>query len=321
MAARYKKAGMLKMNHVQRKNPFWHLAGPLLGYWLIQAGVQFMMTTIIEMPYLMEMYEKYLSAGAVIDTQKLMADYMNAMVPAMQETLKRQVEIAGAAALCTIPLTGILFYHDRKMERGAEEDRAKRAGLLSYWKLIVLGAAGSIGASCLISMAGMAFSDTTYLEESAVVYSAPVAVQILVLGVVIPVAEELMFRGLLFGRYKSMRGYWYAALWSSLFFALIHTNVLQMAYALGLGVMLCYVYRKYHSFIAPVVLHVTANMTSILMTMSGGFDWIGSDLLRIAGGAIAGAFLCSVIFVLIQRMPEAEPDNKSAKKKAPSDLI
>lgn len=312
------------MNQVQRRNPFWYFVGPLFGYWIIQFGVQVVMTGIIELPYMMEVYEQYFAAGEMIDTQAAMADYMNALLPAMQETLKRQVEIAGAAALCTIPLTGILFYNDSRMDHLTKEKKANRAPLLSYWTLIVMGVALSIGATCLISMAQMALSDSAYLENAAVAYSAPAAVQILVLGIVIPVSEELMFRGLLFGRYRRLKGYGYAALWSSLLFALTHTSALQMAYTLGLGFMLCYAYRKFDSFTAPVVLHVTANLTSILMTWAGGFDWIGSDLLRIAGAAIAGAFICSVMFVLIQRMPEAEQENSDSnnnEQKSPLDLF
>ena len=126
-------------------------------------------------------------------------------------------------------------------------------------------------------------------------------VQIAVLGVIVPIAEELMFRGVLFRRFMESRGFWYSALWSSLFFVLMHQDGAQMAYALLLGIFLCYVYEKFGSLKAPVLLHVAANCSSLLYTELGVFRWIGGAPVRMAGAVIAGAFVCSAMYVLIQR--------------------
>lgn len=310
------------MNGAQKRYSFWYIAGPLLGYWLIQFGVQVIMTAVIEFPYMMDAYEKYFMAGEIVDAQSVMKEYMNALLPAMQETMHRQVEIAGAAALCTLPFAGILLYHDRRSERLTEAGAKgeTKAPLLSYGLLLVFGAAGSIGASCLASMAQLALSDMASLERASFVYRAPVGLQIIVLGILIPVAEELMFRGLLFGRYRRIRGYWYAALWSTLFFVMFHTGASQMLYTLGLGLLLCYVYRKFCSIKAPIALHIAANLTSVLMTWGGGYDWIGSSLIRIAASAVIGAFICSVMFVLIQRMPEPERGKEEEEKETKNPL-
>ena len=83
-----------------------------------------------------------------------------------------------------------------------------------------------------------------------------ICVQIVGLGIVTPLAEELMFRGVLFGRCREQMGFYRAAIWSSLFFSMIHGNMIQMVYALALGMFLCYAYEKFGSLKASVLLHI-----------------------------------------------------------------
>ena len=97
-----------------------------------------------------------------------------------------------------------------------------------------------------------------------------------------------MFRGVLFRRFMENRGFWYSALWSSLFFVLMHQDGAQMAYALLLGIFLCYVYEKFGSLKAPVLLHVAANCSSLLYTELGVFRWIGGAPVRMAGCGYRG---------------------------------
>ena len=76
-----------------------------------------------------------------------------------------------------------------------------------------------------------------------------------------------------------------------------------MIYTFLLGVLLAYLYEKFGSFRAPVVLHILLNTGSVVFTELGVFGWLAGSPVRMAGAVISGAFLCSVMFVLIQRMP------------------
>ena len=112
-----------------------------------------------------------------------------------------------------------------------------------------------------------------------------------------------MFRGILYKRFRERQGFWYSALWSSLLFSFMHSNTTQMIYTFLLGVLLAYLYEKFGSFRAPVVLHILLNTGSVVFTELGVFGWLAGSPVRMAGAVISGAFLCSVMFVLIQRMP------------------
>ena len=105
------------MNQIQRKNPFWSLAGPLIAYFGIQLAVQTVVQAVIQAPYLAEAYiDSFVNSGAA-NFQEAMEAYLTAAGPAIEQVVKYQVEISGAAALCTIPLTAALFAKDRRQEK------------------------------------------------------------------------------------------------------------------------------------------------------------------------------------------------------------
>lgn len=105
---------------------------------------------------------------------------------------------------------------------------------------------------------GNAVSDTM-----AGISGYPVIVNILLIAVLPALAEEAVFRGVL---YRGLRkhGFWKAALVSSLFFGLIHMNINQFSYAFVLGIVLCLLGEATGSFWAPVMVHFCINLTSVL---------------------------------------------------------
>ena len=79
------------MNQIQRKNPFWSLAGPLLAYFGIQLAVQTVIQAVIQAPYLAEAYiDNFVNSGAA-DFQEAMDGYLSAAGPAIEQVLKYQV--------------------------------------------------------------------------------------------------------------------------------------------------------------------------------------------------------------------------------------
>ena len=293
------------MNQIYRKSPLWSLTGPFLGYLGIQFAVQFIAQSVLEMPYLVRAYAEIIRSGrdTVPSMQEIWNSYIQALEPAFEAIARYQVEIVTLSALATIILTGILFARDRKLEQKARIMLPERAPISKYWSVVVFGIAGCIAATCLMAMIQLAFYDEQYQQTAQITYSAGFLMQIIGLGVVIPVAEELMFRGILYKRFRERQGFWYSALWSSLLFSFMHSNTTQMIYTFLLGVLLAYLYEKFGSFRAPVVLHILLNTGSVVFTELGVFGWLAGSPVRMAGAVISGAFLCSVMFVLIQRMP------------------
>ena len=88
-------------------------------------------------------------------------------------------------------------------------------------------------------------------------------------GVVAPVGEELLFRGVLFGALRRRWSFWPAAVVSSLIFGTIHVIPLQMITAATLGVALCWARERSRTLTAPVVMHVVNNLVAFILAFIG----------------------------------------------------
>lgn len=83
-------------------------------------------------------------------------------------------------------------------------------------------------------------------------------------GLIGPIIEELMFRGIIYNELKSKYSNMKSILITTIFFAVIHMNIIQILYAFALGFILIFVYEKYKNIKAPIILHMASNITTTL---------------------------------------------------------
>ena len=89
--------------------------------------------------------------------------------------------------------------------------------------------------------------------------------QILTLCITAPIAEEMIFRGVMYRRFLEYTDKVTAVVFSAAIFAIYHGNLVQAVYALILGVLLCFVYDSCKSLLAPVFVHMACNTTALIM--------------------------------------------------------
>jgi membrane protease YdiL (CAAX protease family) len=89
----------------------------------------------------------------------------------------------------------------------------------------------------------------------------------LIAVVAAPLAEELIFRGCLYGILRQIGGRLLAIAVSSLLFALIHGHLPSLAGLMVLSVGLSLLYEKTGSLWAPILLHAAFNGLSIYGTL------------------------------------------------------
>lgn len=217
------------------------------------------------------------------------------------EMMNWVVYIEGAAALVTIPVMLFLFHRDSKKEKELGIVTAK-ADLWKYIAIVFMFAAMSLGLNNLIFLSDLSSASETYSDTMQTLYGQGFWTQILVLGILMPICEELVYRGLVFKRLRYTSPFWAAAVYSSLIFAFTHGNLVQGLYGFLMGMMFCYVYEKYASVKAPILAHVTANILSVIGTKFQWFDWLFADPMRVGVSTVLCAFIASSIYVLIQRM-------------------
>ena len=299
------------------KNPmqkqFSKLFVPILIYWVIGFAVKFIAEIAVLTPHIME-----IMGSTIMSQQQLMDETLAHMSELLEILMASQVQITAAGALFTIPYTLWLFRKDKK-EIGEEEHIAVKNNLVKYVKVLILGVIACIGLNSVSLMMNLAMADEAYQQTSSVMYNATFPVQILCLGIIIPVAEELMFRGIIYKRFRPYATFARAAVFSALMFSLAHGNFVQMAYGFAIGMLLAFVYEKFDSFAAPVFLHICVNITSLVVTKLGGFTWLYADPMRMAVTSVLCAFVGSIIFVQIRGTKDGDnniepPKDKETKK-------
>ena len=95
--------------------------------------------------------------------------------------------------------------------------------------------------------------------------------RILLIGtalVIAPVAEELIFRGYLFGVLCRYTGRWWALLISALIFAAIHAHIPSLAGLFALAITLTLVYEGTGSLWAAILMHSLFNAITVVFTLA-----------------------------------------------------
>ena len=98
-------------------------------------------------------------------------------------------------------------------------------------------------------------------------FAGQAMVQLLGLGVLVPLAEELIFRGLIYTRIRKRIPAGAAIFFSALLFALFHGNVIQMVFAFPLALILAWLYERSGWFACPLAFHMGANLTAVVLNL------------------------------------------------------
>lgn len=122
---------------------------------------------------------------------------------------------------------------------------------------------------------------------------APAILVLLVVGVLGPVCEEITFRGIFFGGFKTSGRIIGAILWSGLLFGLFHMNLNQMGYAFVMGVTSAILIEVSGSIWPAIILHVLTNTYNVLQLYITEFAYsrMGLDMnavVEIAGSVSKG---------------------------------
>lgn len=88
---------------------------------------------------------------------------------------------------------------------------------------------------------------------------------ILTASILVPIAEELFFRGFLFSALRKRSSFWISAILSAVCFGLIHFDPIAITYAFVLGLIFAGVYEKSKSIYISILLHMLINFISTMV--------------------------------------------------------
>ena len=191
-----------------------------------------------------------------------------------------------------------LFYRKDQMHRKEGFSGTGKAFVWAppviWFSVIILAIATGQFLNDLIN--GLHLNDlfTGYSEVSEQAFSGqPVGLMILVVGIIGPICEELMFRGIVFHRLKDWVKPQAAIAISALLFGIYHGNIVQFFYATCMGVMLAIIYDKTGTLWISIVAHIAANLWSLF-----GSSFWSSLWQQIPAGMLFGVMIEILLCVI-----------------------
>ncbi len=173
----------------------------------------------------------------------------------------------------------------------------------------ILAAAGGILAlsvflNLLLMQSGAVRADTSAAAASARTRQVSLPLGILVYGVLGPLAEEVIFRGVTLHRlflvcrerYEERKAFLLAAGLSSLLFGLYHGNAVQGLYAAMMGFAFCLFLAFVRNLPAAAVLHGAVNVMTLVLSQTGVY---GTENAAPWMAAALGIAVCCGGYVLI----------------------
>lgn len=102
------------------------------------------------------------------------------------------------------------------------------------------------------------------VQDNDFFFSFPLGLQLAVYAFLVPIAEESLFRVLVFSRLREIIAFPAAALLTGVVFGVYHGNLMQGLYAFIMGTVMCFVMHYGGSVLYPILFHITANLISTL---------------------------------------------------------
>ena len=163
------------------------------------------------------------------------------------------------AAIVALPIFLFWYREDSKFEA----KRERKLAFCDILAIIILAICANLILTIVMNQLQVFFSLPNDSQER--LFASNLATQIIGIGIIVPIMEEVLFRGLVYRRLKAYNDSWGSLLLAAAMFAVYHGNLVQIIFAFPMGMILIWVYRKWETLLAPVVFHITVNLSSVIM--------------------------------------------------------
>lgn len=237
----------------------WEALFPYLMYYLAYNAAYLILAFIYQVTVrnFGGAYEEFMTAHAATVAGVMGGLCMLAGILPLVPMLKRELRERGEA----------LGFAKPKAADGSGMAFAK--GSLSGWRrkgsvtalTAVLAFSVSLGLNALLTMTDFADSSQTYREVADRQYGVVFAVGVILYGMISPLAEEVVFRGVIYNRLRRFYGPAVGIVVSGVLFGVFHGNPVQGVYGACLGMLMAYLYERSGRFLIPLLFHAVANLT------------------------------------------------------------
>lgn len=272
---------------------FWGIWGPVIINWLISAAVGLVAIFALTSVYVTEHQDLVMK---IFEDEAIKEQISEVLI---NQYLDYSTIIQGVASLVGIPLMFKFFKRDRKRLQGFEPEYKKLDTMIYISSAVMFLMAGFIMNSYIIISHFTEMSET-YETTMVSYYTAPLALQIIFLGLIVPICEELVFRGLVYKRFRAYEKFAKSAIGSAIIFAVVHGNFVQCIYAFALGLLLAFVYEKTGSLKIPILGHMIMNIFAIMATEWKLYEFLSKDFVYIAACTVFATAIAATMYIYIK---------------------
>lgn len=235
----------MKQDNIIKK--IWLCIYPLI-FWAVN---QFVAGFLFQLYFLIDMTNK--GKENLVTTQSL-----------TEFTSENIVLILLITSVINILFFSFMLKRNNKLNIGLNCEEGKIPYIIS---LIVMGISFFMFSSGIIDM----FDLTKYSDSYATIInslsSGGVIFNIIAVGIVAPVSEELMIRGVIYNNLKKYITPAFAVFIQAFLFGIMHMNIIQSTYAIFAGLILGYVYEKSGSLLVSSIFHISFNISNHLFSI------------------------------------------------------
>lgn len=128
--------------------------------------------------------------------------------------------------------------------------------------LIIIGCSFALSYNLLLFSLNKTFNFTNLFDD----VSINIIITLICSGLIGPILEELVFRGIVYNNLKEITNITNATILTGLIFGIFHGNIIQFIYAFLFNIILTKVYDKDNNIFSPIIVHISAN-SIVTLTM------------------------------------------------------
>lgn len=177
-------------------------------------------------------------------------------------------------------------------------------GLVNLWMLLLQGL------SDIVPFFSVQLEEYDELISSLTGDNLPLFWEILVTALLVPLSEELLFRGIALAHFRRSLPVALAVLLQALLFGLFHGNFVQTSYALIPGLVFAWAYIRSRNFLVPILMHSCFNL----------FGGVLSSYLESAGELVQGVFTVVIEASLFLSLIFVWQDIKARRQQLKQDI-
>ena len=237
-----------------------------LGFAVIYLLIPIVLQIVLSVMISFHFVAVKLLRGVEYDADKLEAWITSAQINMILIMLVNATIIVGV---------GIWYWYVRKVHQPVEAKDRYRKILAPRAIVAILLLAFASQFVCNILMIAFqnlfpaVYEDYVKLADTMSLKTMAAPAMIAIVGIFGPIAEELVFRGMVFRTLRKGFPFAVAALLSGVCFGIYHMNWVQGVYASCLGVVLAFVYERTQSILGAILFHMFFNCSSYLLEQLG----------------------------------------------------